>query len=446
AQPRAMMKTLSSGHCTLSVPAKNPTLHRVALPQRPLRGAVHPPPSRTSHRKVYNIRGDMYQLDILDTSGNHPFPAMRRLSILTGDVFILVFSLDNRESFDEVKRLQKQILEVKSCLKNKTKEAAELPMVICGNKNDHSELCRQVPTTEAELLVSGDENCAYFEVSAKKNTNVDEMFYVLFSMAKLPHEMSPALHRKISVQYGDAFHPRPFCMRRVKDTGAYGMVSPFAPPPQRHSDLKYIKAKVLREGPGPGEGQVHHPVRGRGAGRGAGSALREVGPRRSCGASPGAQQQSRSKACGPRPEVEGPSPVRSAPATSSSPLVRGFLATSSVGRPRHPGDRRQARSCQDPSGPKLEPSGPWVRRHADAREVASLPGQVTDRQTGVASRQCVRPAWCRAAGRTPGPAARACTHGSSWAPAAAGPRASACCGGRGASPPPPTGPRPSGPG
>ncbi|CAO2611317.1 GTP-binding protein Rhes [Lemmus lemmus] len=38
------------------------------------------------HRKVYNIHGDMYQLDILDTSGNHPFPAMRRLSILTGEV------------------------------------------------------------------------------------------------------------------------------------------------------------------------------------------------------------------------------------------------------------------------------------------------------------------------------------------------------------------------
>lgn len=52
--------------------------------------------------------------------------------------------------------------EVKSCLKNKTKEAAELPMVICGNKNDHGERCRQVPTTEAELLVSGDGNCAYF--------------------------------------------------------------------------------------------------------------------------------------------------------------------------------------------------------------------------------------------------------------------------------------------
>ncbi|XP_063827887.1 uncharacterized protein LOC135077282 [Ostrinia nubilalis] len=35
------------------------------------------------HRKLYRIRGEVYQLDLLDTSGNHPFPAMRRLSFLT---------------------------------------------------------------------------------------------------------------------------------------------------------------------------------------------------------------------------------------------------------------------------------------------------------------------------------------------------------------------------
>lgn len=44
------------------------------------------------HRKFYSIRGDVYQLDILDTSGNHPFPAMRRLSILTGK---LHFQIDD---------------------------------------------------------------------------------------------------------------------------------------------------------------------------------------------------------------------------------------------------------------------------------------------------------------------------------------------------------------
>ncbi|TGZ32700.1 Uncharacterized protein DBV15_00925 [Temnothorax longispinosus] len=35
------------------------------------------------HRKLYRIRGEIHQLDLLDTSGNHPFPAMRRLSFLT---------------------------------------------------------------------------------------------------------------------------------------------------------------------------------------------------------------------------------------------------------------------------------------------------------------------------------------------------------------------------
>jgi hypothetical protein len=38
------------------------------------------------HRKLYRIRNEVYQLDILDTSGNHPFPAMRRLSFLTGKI------------------------------------------------------------------------------------------------------------------------------------------------------------------------------------------------------------------------------------------------------------------------------------------------------------------------------------------------------------------------
>ena len=38
------------------------------------------------HRKIYRIKGEAHRLDILDTSGNHPFPAMRRLSLLTGEI------------------------------------------------------------------------------------------------------------------------------------------------------------------------------------------------------------------------------------------------------------------------------------------------------------------------------------------------------------------------
>lgn len=196
------------------------------------------------HRKFYSIKGDVYQLDILDTSGNHPFPAMRRLSILTGDVFILVFSLDNRDSFQEVQRLKRQIYETKSCLKNKTKENVDVPLVICGNKCDR-EFYREVQSEEIEQLMTGDEQCAYFEISAKRNTNVDQMFQTLFTLAKLPNEMSPDRHRKVSLQYCEVLHRKSFRSKKFKDGDAYGIVAPFARRPSVHSDLMYIKEKAI---------------------------------------------------------------------------------------------------------------------------------------------------------------------------------------------------------
>ncbi|XP_051905814.1 dexamethasone-induced Ras-related protein 1-like [Hippocampus zosterae] len=196
------------------------------------------------HQKLYSIRGSLYQLDILDTSGNHPFPATRRLSILTGDVFVLVFSLDNRDSFQEARRLKRQISETKSRLRNKTKESAEVPLVICGNKCDR-EFQRQVLREEAEQLAGADEGrrCAYFEVSAKKNTNVDRMFQALFAMAELPDEMSPGRHCEVSLQSCQLLRRKSFRARRCKD--AYGVVTPSARRPSVHSDLMYIREKAV---------------------------------------------------------------------------------------------------------------------------------------------------------------------------------------------------------
>ncbi|XP_071378480.1 dexamethasone-induced Ras-related protein 1-like isoform X2 [Centroberyx affinis] len=90
-----MIKKMSPAESEFDIPAKNcyrmvilgsTKVGKTAIVSRFLNGRFdeqYTPTIEDFHRKLYSIKGDVYQLDILDTSGNHPFPAMRRLSILT---------------------------------------------------------------------------------------------------------------------------------------------------------------------------------------------------------------------------------------------------------------------------------------------------------------------------------------------------------------------------
>ncbi|XP_068102485.1 dexamethasone-induced Ras-related protein 1-like [Hyperolius riggenbachi] len=196
------------------------------------------------HRMYYRIRGKFHQLDILDPSGHQAFPATQRLAILNSDMFILVFSLDNHDSFEEVQRLKHQIIVTKSCLKNKSKESFEVPLVICGNKVDR-DFCRTVQSHEIEQLVGVGNNYSYFEVSAKNNVRLQEMFQALFTMAKLPIEMSPGLHFKVSIYYREIEHKKLFMGKKaMMDGDAYGTVAPFTRRPSVNSELIYIREKA----------------------------------------------------------------------------------------------------------------------------------------------------------------------------------------------------------
>ncbi|XP_055845515.1 GTP-binding protein Rhes [Episyrphus balteatus] len=217
------------------------------------------------HRKLYRIRSEVHQLDILDTSGNHPFPAMRRLSFLTGDIFVLVFSMDSRESFEEVVRLREQILETKWSAQSggrSKKNLPKVPMVIAGNKCERD--MKTVQTEEVMAYCAGQDACCVFvECSAKKNIRVDDMFYELFLAANLPLEMAPNHHKRVSTAFGSpctlppphtASNRSKKCTLSIKRrlSDACGVVAPNVRRPSIRTDLMIMRSKTCSLGEGVG--------------------------------------------------------------------------------------------------------------------------------------------------------------------------------------------------
>ncbi|XP_068435211.1 GTP-binding protein Rhes [Clinocottus analis] len=147
------------------------------------------------HRKLFHIGGEAYQIDLLDAASERDFPAKRRLSILTGDTFLLVFSLDDRESFSEVCERLNEIKDARAKLLN-LKQPARVPVVICGNKAD---VAAPRAVRRSEVAEALGEDVAYFETSAKDGTGMDGVFRALATLGGLPGETSPSRHQLISI-------------------------------------------------------------------------------------------------------------------------------------------------------------------------------------------------------------------------------------------------------
>lgn len=138
------------------------------------------------HHGEYEVSGMSLTLDILDTSGSFEFPAMRELSINTADAFILVYAINDAESFEEVRNLREVILNTKQ---------KSVPIVVVGNKNDLEEQ-RAVPLETAETIVLLNWENGFLEASAKENLNVLHVFKELLNQAKIRYALSPAVKRR----------------------------------------------------------------------------------------------------------------------------------------------------------------------------------------------------------------------------------------------------------
>jgi GTPase KRas protein len=87
-----------------------------------------PSPIADSYRKQCIVDDEVALLDVLDTAGQEEYSAMREQYMRTGEGFLLVYSITSRESFEEIRTFQQQILRVK--------DKDVFPMVVVGNKLD----------------------------------------------------------------------------------------------------------------------------------------------------------------------------------------------------------------------------------------------------------------------------------------------------------------------
>jgi len=86
------------------------------------------PTIEDSYRKQVKIDNKICFLDILDTAGQEEYSAMRDQYMRNGQGFIIVYSILNRATFDEINSFHIQIQRVK--------EKEFFPMVLCDNKCD----------------------------------------------------------------------------------------------------------------------------------------------------------------------------------------------------------------------------------------------------------------------------------------------------------------------
>ncbi|XP_063721358.1 rho-related protein racA-like [Symsagittifera roscoffensis] len=130
-----------------------------------------------SHGSVM-VDGKKVRVEIQDTAGSDDFDRIRQLQYPKANAFVIVFAIDARTSFENVKI--KWAPEIKHAAPGK-------PFILVGNKSD-------LRGTEEALVTTseGQARCTeigaqlYMETSALRNTNVHNLFAEAVKMYKSP--------------------------------------------------------------------------------------------------------------------------------------------------------------------------------------------------------------------------------------------------------------------
>lgn len=140
------------------------------------------------HVLEYDTAGseEKMRLEILDTSGSYSFPAMRELCIRHSDAFALVYAADEPDSFEEVRRLRAEILELRG-------GGRSVPITVVRSKADLTESEGRAPVAcDAMATVEAEWGADFVEASASTGRNAVGVFSSLLQQVNLPPRLSPA--------------------------------------------------------------------------------------------------------------------------------------------------------------------------------------------------------------------------------------------------------------
>lgn len=119
------------------------------------------------YRHHTRLDGEEITVEILDTAGTEQYTAMHQLYIDHGQAFILVYAIDNKQTFQDIGPLINQITDLK--------KSKNFPIICVGNKCDLEEE-REVGRAQAERKVKEEFRCMFSEASAKEDIGVSELF------------------------------------------------------------------------------------------------------------------------------------------------------------------------------------------------------------------------------------------------------------------------------
>ena len=148
------------------------------------------------YRGEFDIYGKTIGFDIQDVSGGYiyEFPGMRDVSITSSDAFILVFSFDSYESWEEVGKLRDMI---------QVDKGDDIPIVVVGNKSDLRSMADpRIPVESLEAIVTFDWENGYVECSAKERFNINKIFKELLQQSKARYYFEASATATTTTQYG----------------------------------------------------------------------------------------------------------------------------------------------------------------------------------------------------------------------------------------------------